>query len=148
MTASRLRVAVSPLRREPSRRRADTALPMVDAVVANLRPEEPLHCLRPAAITAAARSFVASFEGRTLYAVKCNPEPRVLAALWRGGVRAFDCASPAEIALVRQVLPEATIHYMHPVKARGDPQRVAPAWCVRFRHRQRRRARQDPGRSR
>lgn len=125
MTASRLRVAVSPLRREPSRRRADTALPMVDAVVANLRPEEPLHCLRPAAITAAARSFVASFEGRTLYAVKCNPEPRVLAALWRGGVRAFDCASPAEIALVRQVLPEATIHYMHPVKARAA---IRSAW--------------------
>lgn len=125
MTASRLRVAVSPLRRDTSRRRADTALPMVDAVVGTLRPEEPLHCLRPAAITAAARSFVAAFEGRTLYAVKCNPEPRVLAALWRGGVHAFDCASPAEIALVRQVLPEATIHYMHPVKARAA---IRTAW--------------------
>lgn len=125
MTASRLRVAVSPLRRETSRRRAATILPTVDAAVAALRPEEPLHCLRPAAITAAARSFVESFEGRTLYAVKCNPEPRVLAALWRGGVRAFDCASPAEIALVRQVLPEATIHYMHPVKARSA---IRAAW--------------------
>lgn len=125
MTASRLRVAVSPLRRDASRRRTAVALPKVDAVVANLRPEEPLHCLRPAAITAAARSFVESFEGRTLYAVKCNPEPRVLAALWRGGVRAFDCASPAEIALVRQVLPEATIHYMHPIKARAA---IRAAW--------------------
>lgn len=125
MTASRLRVAVSPLRRDVSRQRSADALPMVDAVVANLRPEEPLHCLRPAAITAAACSFVTAFEGRTLYAVKCNPDPRVLAALWRGGVRAFDCASPAEIALVRQVLPDATIHYMHPVKARSA---IRAAW--------------------
>lgn len=118
MTASRLRVAVSPLRREFARGDR-AALPTVDAVVARLRPEEPLHCLRPAAIEAAARSFTAAFAGRTLYAVKCNPDPRVLSALWRGGLRAFDCASPAEIALVRQVLPEATIHYMHPVKARS-----------------------------
>lgn len=125
MAASRLRVAVSPLRRDARRRNADTALPSVDAVVAALRPEEPLHCLRPAAITAAARSFVAAFDGRTLYAVKCNPEPRVLSALWRGGVTAYDCASPAEIALVRQVLPEATIHYMHPVKARSA---IRDAW--------------------
>lgn len=78
-----------------------------------------MHCLRPQAITAAARSFVEAFPGRTLYAVKCNPDPRVLSALWRGGVRAFDCASPAEISVVRQVLPEASIHYMHPVKARA-----------------------------
>lgn len=126
MTASRLRVAVSPLRRDPRRRpyEAET-LPTVDAAVAALRPEEPLHCLRPAAITAAARSFVEAFDGRTLYAVKCNPEPRVLSALWRGGVMAFDCASPAEVALVRQVLPDATIHYMHPVKARSA---IRSAW--------------------
>lgn len=78
-----------------------------------------MHCLRPQAITAAARSFVEAFAGRTLYAVKCNPDPRVLSALWRGGVRAFDCASPAEISVVRQVLPDAAIHYMHPVKARS-----------------------------
>jgi len=119
MAASRLRVAVSPLRRDVALRDVAFALPTVDAAVAELRPEEPMHCLRPQAIVAAARSFVEAFAGRTLYAVKCNPDPRVLSALWRGGVRAFDCASPAEIAVVRQVLPEASIHYMHPVKARS-----------------------------
>ncbi len=119
MGASLLRVAVSPLRRSVAPRDLAQALPTVDAVVSELRPEEPLHCLRPQAITAAARSFVEAFAGRTLYAVKCNPDPRVLSALWRGGVRAFDCASPAEISVVRQVLPEASIHYMHPVKARS-----------------------------
>jgi len=119
MAASRLRVAVSPLRRDVALRDAAFALPTVDSAVAELRPEEPMHCLRPQAIVAAARSFVEAFAGRTLYAVKCNPDPRVLSALWRGGVRAFDCASPAEIAVVRQVLPDASIHYMHPVKARS-----------------------------
>ncbi len=95
------------------------ALPRIDAVVAAERPDEPLHCLRPAAIARAARVFTASFPGDVLYAVKCNPEPRVLRALWRAGVRHFDCASPAEIALIRQMFPPAHIHYMHPVKSRA-----------------------------
>jgi ornithine decarboxylase len=33
-------------------------------------------------------------------------------------VRHFDCASLAEVALVRKLLPQAEIHFMHPVKAR------------------------------
>jgi ornithine decarboxylase len=33
-------------------------------------------------------------------------------------VRHFDCASLPEVALVRDVLPEAEVHFMHPVKAR------------------------------
>jgi ornithine decarboxylase len=93
-------------------------LPTVDAVVARERPAEPLLCLRPATIAAAARRFVGGFPGDVLYAVKCNPEPRVLRAVWAGGVRHFDCASLPEIALVRRVLPGAEVHFMHPVKAR------------------------------
>ncbi len=95
------------------------ALPSVDAVVLSERPTEPLLCLRPAAIAAAARRFVEAFPGDVLYAVKCNPEPRVLRAVWAGGVRHFDCASLPEIALVRRVLPEGAVHFMHPVKARA-----------------------------
>jgi ornithine decarboxylase len=126
MVLPRFRSAVAPVRRrvEPAPA-APVALPEVDAVVAAERPAEPLHCLRPAAIEAAARAFVAGFPGDTLYAVKCNPEPRVLRALWAGGVRHFDCASPAEIHLVRQMFPEAAIHYMHPVKARAA---IRDAW--------------------
>ena len=93
-------------------------LSSVDAVVARMRPAEPLLCLRPAAIAAAARRFVDSFPGDVLYAVKCNPEPRVLRALWAGGIRHFDCASLGEVRLVRKLLPAAEIHFMHPVKAR------------------------------
>ena len=93
-------------------------LPIIDDVVARQRPAEPLVCLRPATIAAAARRFVDRFPGDVLYAVKCNPEPRVLRAVWAGGVRHFDCASLPEIALVRRVLPNAQVHFMHPVKAR------------------------------
>src|SRR5437764_6331741 len=93
-------------------------LPSVDSVVARERPSEPVLCLRPAAIAAAAQAFIQVFPGDVLYAVKCNPEPRVLRAVWAGGVRHFDCASLPEVALIRRVLPEAEVHFMHPVKAR------------------------------
>ena len=92
--------------------------PSIDAVVARTRPSEPLLCLRPAVIAGTAQCFVDSFPGDLLYAVKCNPEPRVLRALWAGGVRHFDCASIAEVALVRKLLPAAEVHFMHPVKSR------------------------------
>ena len=122
MDLIRARAAVAPLRRDVD---APTALPMVDALVAVARPEEPMHCLRPAAIAAAAAGFVQGFPGETLYAVKCNPEPAVLRAVWEGGVRHFDCASSAEVALVRTMFPGAGIHFMHPVKARGA---IREAW--------------------
>ena len=111
------RNAVAPVRRRVEATPARP--PGVDEFIRAERPEDPVHCLRPATIAAAARRFVGAFPGDVLYAVKCNPEPRVLRALWAGGVRHFDCASPAEIALVRQMFPAAAIHYMHPVKARG-----------------------------
>jgi ornithine decarboxylase len=91
-------------------------VPNVDRLVAQLRPVEPVYCLRSAILEATARRFIAGFPGDVLYAVKCNAEPSVLRALWRGGVRHFDCASPGEIRLVRQLLSAAEIHYMHPIK--------------------------------
>jgi ornithine decarboxylase len=117
MARTRLKTAVSPLRRRFAP--VEAPRPRVDAVVAAERPSEPLYCLRPAVIAAAAQRFVQGFPGDVLYAVKCNPEPAVLRAAWAGGVRHFDCASPAEVSLVRSVLPEAAIHYMHPVKGRA-----------------------------
>ncbi|MBR0681350.1 type III PLP-dependent enzyme [Roseomonas eburnea] len=122
MTQIRPRGAVAPLRRPA----ASFRRPTVDAVVAALRPEEPLHCLRPAAVTAAARAFVAAFPGDVLYAVKCNAEPTMLRAIAAGGVAHFDCASEAEVRLVRSLFPDAAIHFMHPVKSRGA---IRAAWA-------------------
>jgi len=123
MSQLRSRAAVSPLRRAFAE--AQPSLPAVDDLIAVERPEDPMHCLRPAAIAAAAAAFVAGFPGDVLYAVKCNPEPAVLRAVYEGGVRHFDCASAAEVALVRTLFADAQIHFMHPVKARGA---IREAW--------------------
>lgn len=123
MSLLRSRAAVTPLRR---RFDAPALLPAVADLVAVERPEEPMHCLRPAAIAAASRGFVQGFPGTVLYAVKCNPEPAVLRAVWEGGVRHFDCASAAEVSLVRSLFPEAAIHFMHPVKSRAA---IRDAWA-------------------
>lgn len=97
---------------------ATRILPSVAELVRIERPSEPLHCVRPDAITAASRRFSAGFAGQTLFAVKCNPAAAVLQAVWDGGVRHFDCASAGEVRRVRELLPEAVIHFMHPVKSR------------------------------
>jgi ornithine decarboxylase len=120
MTDLRFRGALAPLRRP-----TETLPRRVDALIARLRPEEPVHCLRPATITGAARAFLAAFAGETLYAVKCNPEPAVLRALWKGGLRRFDCASIGEVRLVRSMFAGASIHFMHPVKPRAA---IREAW--------------------
>jgi ornithine decarboxylase len=119
--------AVRPLRRHISLRPDRTRLlPNVADVVKSLRPEVPLHCLRPRVITTTTASFVGAFPGDVLYAVKCNPEPAVLRAVWAGGVRHFDCASISEVTLVRRLFPEAEIHFMHPVKGRAA---IREAWA-------------------
>lgn len=124
MAALRVRTAVTPLRRRFAAQ--PVVLPTVNHLVAIHRPEEPMHCLRPATITATAREFVTAFPGVTMYAVKCNPEPAVLRALHAGGVAHFDCASINEVTLVRQMFPDAAIHFMHPVKARSA---IREAWA-------------------
>ena len=57
--------------------------------------------------------------------MKCNPEPAILRAVHAGGIAHFDCASIGEVALVRQMFPDAAIHFMHPVKSRGA---IREAW--------------------
>ena len=66
-----------------------------------------------------ARRFLNGFPGTTMYAVKCNDDPRMLQGLWDGGLRHFDTASLPEIELVRGLFGDAaTCHYMHPIKSR------------------------------
>ncbi|MFN9499492.1 MAG: type III PLP-dependent enzyme, partial [Erythrobacteraceae bacterium] len=51
-----------------------------------------------------------------LYAVKANPAPDLIQVLWDAGVTHYDVASIAEVRLVRGLLPEAVLCFMHPVK--------------------------------
>jgi ornithine decarboxylase len=81
------------------------------------RPAEPVTLLRPHAALRAARFFATKFPGRSLYAVKANPSPALLQILWDGGITHYDVASIAEVRLVARTLPDATLCFMHPVKA-------------------------------
>lgn len=90
----------------------------LDAYIRQTRPRFPVAVLRPEKLTARAAEFTALFPGRILYAVKCNPDERVLRALIAGGVDSFDCASIGEIRLIKGIKPDATIYFMHPIKAR------------------------------
>ena len=90
--------------------------PDAPAVVRALAPDEPVILNRPHAAARAARFFVEKFPGKSLYAVKANPSPALLRVLWDEGITHFDVASIAEVRLVREVLPEAVLCFMHPVK--------------------------------
>lgn len=90
----------------------------VEQAVAQLRPSEPVHVLRPHVIARKAEAFLTQFPGDVLYAVKTNPEPHVLTTLWKSGVRHFDVASLTEARTVARLLPGAKSYFMHPVKSR------------------------------
>ena len=87
------------------------------AAIAKQRPVQPVTLLRPHAARRAARFFVEKFPGRSLYAVKANPSPDLLQILWDVGVTHYDVASIGEVRLVHDVLPQAVLCFMHPVKA-------------------------------
>ena len=89
------------------------------AVAKALEPSYPVYCVRPGLLEAQARRFISLFPGTALYAVKCNPHPMVMDALYRGGFRHFDTASLPEIALVSESYDDAKAYFMHPVKSRA-----------------------------
>ncbi|EWY38903.1 ornithine decarboxylase [Skermanella stibiiresistens SB22] len=88
-------------------------------MVAALRPEQPVYCVRPHVLRETARHFVETFPGHVLYAVKCNAEPAFLDALHDGGIRHFDTASLPEISVVGELFADTQSYFMHPVKQRG-----------------------------
>jgi len=85
--------------------------------IARQRPVQPVTLIRPHAARRAARFFVEKFKGRSLYAVKANPSPELIQLLWESGITHFDVASIAEVRLVARSAPQATLCFMHPVKA-------------------------------
>ncbi|MFN3353421.1 MAG: type III PLP-dependent enzyme, partial [Brevundimonas sp.] len=82
-------------------------------------PERPVALVRQRSVSVAARWFQDNLKADVFYAVKANPSRWVIEALVEAGVTGFDAASIAEIELVRSVLPEARIAFMHPVKSRA-----------------------------
>ncbi|MEM7206887.1 MAG: type III PLP-dependent enzyme [Pseudomonadota bacterium] len=104
--------------------------PTVEHVAEKLKPGYPVYCLRPDELERQAKYFLDQFPGRVLYAVKCNPHPSVLDALYSAGIRHFDTASLQEIAQVREHFPQADCYFMHPVKPRAAIQTANAVYRV------------------
>ena len=90
----------------------------VDELVNQLKPKEPVYCIRKKSIQLASKFFQSKFPGKVLYAVKTNPHPIVLKALLESGITNYDVASIKEIETVKQLNPNIKCSYMHTVKSR------------------------------
>ena len=92
----------------------------VDELVSQLKPTEPVYCIRRNSIRLASKFFQNKFPGKILYAVKTNPHPVVLQTLLDSGIKHYDVASIKEIETIKNLNPEVECSYMHTVKSRED----------------------------
>ena len=92
----------------------------VNALVNALKPDRPVYCIRPESIKTSTQFFRNNFPGKVLYAVKTNPNEKVLKHIIKNGIENFDTASINEILLIKKLKPNAHIYFMHTVKNRND----------------------------
>ena len=90
----------------------------VDNLVNQLKPTEPVYCIRRDSINIASKFFQNKFPGKILNAVKTNPHPLVLKTIVESGINDFDIASIKEVEAIRSVSPDAKCSYMHTVKSK------------------------------
>ena len=90
----------------------------VDELVKQLRPTEPVYCMRRKSIQLSSKYFQNKFPGKILYAVKTNPNPDVLKTILESGINNFDIASIKEIEAIKKINPNAICSDMHTVKGR------------------------------
>jgi ornithine decarboxylase len=100
------------------------------ALVRALKPERPVIAVRPHAAARAARYFLDKFPGDVAYAYKANNSVFLLGALYGAGIRHFDVASLPEIEDAATI-PDAHLHFMHPVKSRTAIRRAYKELGVR-----------------
>ena len=92
----------------------------VDELINQLKPTEPVYCIRKKSIQLASKFFQNKFDGKVLYAVKTNPHPFVLKTIIESGINNFDVASIKEIEIIKKIDPKASCSYMHTVKSREN----------------------------
>ena len=69
----------------------------VDELVNELKPDYPVYCIRPESIKKSTKFFKDNFPGKVLYAVKTNPNEKVIKEIITNGIEDFDVASLNEI---------------------------------------------------
>ena len=92
----------------------------VNELVSTLKPDYPVYCIRPESIKTSTEFFKKNFPGRVLYAVKTNPNIKVLKQIISNGIKNFDVASINEIKLIKKLKADAKSYFMHTVKSRED----------------------------
>ena len=90
----------------------------VNDLVNELKPDYPVYCVRPASIKKSTKFFKDNFPGKVLYAVKTNPNEKVIKQIIVNGITDFDVASLNEIKLIKKIKPEANLFFMHTVKSK------------------------------
>ena len=90
----------------------------VEELVSQLKPSEPIYCIRKKSIQLASKFFKNKFPGKVLYAVKTNPNPLVLKTIIESGIENFDVASINEIKTIRNINKSVKCSYMHTIKSR------------------------------
>ena len=90
----------------------------VDELISSIRPVDPIYCIRPDSIKLACEWFRTNFPGEILYAVKTNPNEKVIKYIGENGINQFDVASINEVKLIKKIFPKAHAYYMNTVKSR------------------------------
>ncbi len=90
----------------------------VDELINTLKPEYPVYCVRPKSIKKSIDFFKNNFPGKILYAVKTNPNEKVIKIIINNGIENFDVASINEIKLIRKIDNKVKIFFMHTIKSR------------------------------
>tara|TARA_B100000989_G_scaffold32917_1_gene20997 strand:+ start:8029 stop:9207 length:1179 start_codon:yes stop_codon:yes gene_type:complete len=89
-------------------------------LINELKPSDPVYCIRKQSIKKASKIFINNFPGKILYAVKTNPYIEVIKTLIESGIKNFDVASIKEIAEIKKIDTTLSCSYMHTVKSRED----------------------------
>ena len=92
----------------------------VSEIVNTLKPDYPVYCIRPESIKTSIDFFKKSFPGSILYAVKTNPNEKILKNIISNKIDSFDVASINEIKLIKRLKPDAKLFFMHTVKSREN----------------------------
>ena len=100
-------------------------------MLTELKPIDPVYCVYPHVYRETAEEFLNGFPGRVLYAIKANNDPKVLRALFDGGISHVDCASLQEIKEAKAVNEDAVCYFMNPVRLRGAARSAQQDYGVR-----------------
>ena len=90
----------------------------VDELVNTLKPVDPVYCIRTHSIKESAEFFKNNFPGKVLYAVKTNPNEKIIKTVISNGIQNFDVASINEIKLIKKIDNKAKVYFMHTIKSR------------------------------